>query len=161
LDDATQAIPWLISDLEVPVLVGGCATYHSALRLMRARMATALAPVAVRRRTGSRPEAPVATATRAADAAAIDVPLARAGEDPGQGWHPGAELRHESLPCGSRVHLDAAASLEEFMRGPAPVSDGTMNLMGPLPPTLALTGSRAVRQFQRIELVVRRNAPTP
>jgi IMP dehydrogenase len=186
-----------IYDLDVPVIVGGCATYQTALHLMRtgaagvlvgfgggARsatrdvlglevpMATAISDVAEARRdyldeSGGRYVHVIADGAMGhsgdiakalacgADAAMIGTPLARAKEAPGRGWHWGSEAWHESLPRGARAHFDTIGTMEEIMLGPSHRSDGTMNLVGALRRTLASTGYTEVKEFQRIELVIR------
>ena len=186
-----------IYDLDVPVIVGGCATYQTALHLMRTGaagvlvgyggsamgnsrdvlgievpMATAIADVAEARRdyldeSGGRYVHVIADGAMGhsgdiakaiacgADAAMIGSPLARASDAPGQGWHWGAEAWHESLPRGGRVHFDSIGSLEQIMLGPSHVPDGTMNMVGALRRSLASTGYTEVKEFQRIDVVIR------
>lgn len=90
-----------------------------------------------------------------ADAVMVGSPLARATEAPGKGWHWGAEAWHGSLPRGERVHFDTVGTLEEVVTGPSHIPDGTMNLVGGLRQAMATTGYSDVKEFQRIELVVR------
>ncbi|MEL4505131.1 GuaB3 family IMP dehydrogenase-related protein [Luteococcus sp. H138] len=186
-----------IRKLEVPVIVGGCATYQSALHLMRAGaagvlvgfgggaahttrdvlgievpMASAIADVAEARRdyldeSGGRyvnliadgsvgRSGDIAKAIACgADAVMVGAPLARAAEAPGKGWHWGAEAWHESLPRGERVHFDTVGSFEEVVVGPSHIPDGTMNLVGALRRAMASCGYTDVKEFQRIELVIR------
>ncbi len=186
-----------IHDLEVPVIVGGCATYQMALHLMRAGaagvlvgfgggaahttrevlgievpMASALADVAEARRdymdesggryvhviadgsVGRSGDIAMAVAC-GADAVMVGAPLARAAEAPGQGWHWGAEAWHETLPRGERVHFDSVGTFEEVLVGPSHVPDGTMNLVGALRRSMASCGYSDVKDFQKIELVIR------
>ncbi|GAB2472591.1 GuaB3 family IMP dehydrogenase-related protein [Luteococcus sediminum] len=186
-----------IRTLEVPVLVGGCATYQGALHLMRAGaagvlvgfgggaahaqrdvlgievpMASAIADVAEARRdymdeSGGRYVSLIADGSVGrsgdiakaiacgADAVMVGAPLARATEAPGKGWHWGAEAWHASLPRGERVHFETVGTFEEVLVGPSHIPDGTMNLVGALRRSLASCGYTDVKQFQRIELVVR------
>jgi len=186
-----------IYKLEVPVIVGGCATYQGALHLMRAGaagvlvgfgggaahttrdvlgievpMASAIADVAEARRdymdeSGGRyvnliadgsvgRSGDIAKAIACgADAVMVGAPLARAAEAPGKGWHWGAEAWHESLPRGERVHFETVGSFEEVLVGPSHIPDGTMNLVGALRRSMASCGYTEVKEFQRIELVIR------
>lgn len=186
-----------IYDLDVPVIVGGCATYQTALHLMRTGaagvlvgfggaassttmsvlglevpMASAIADVAEARRDymdesggryvhviadgGMGHSGDIAKALACgADAAMIGSLLARAEEAPGQGWHWGAEAWHETLPRGSRARFETIGSLEEVLLGPSRIPDGTMNLVGALRRAMASTGYTEVKEFQRIELVIR------
>ena len=186
-----------IYDMDVPVLVGGCATYQMALHLMRSGaagvlvgfgggashttrsvlgievpMASAIADVAEARRdymdeSGGRyvhviadgavgRSGDIAKAIACgADAVMVGSPLARAEEAPGGGWHWGAEAWHASLPRGERKKFATVGTLEEILLGPSRTPDGTMNLVGALRRALASTGYTEVKEFQRIELVIR------
>ncbi|MGI8700248.1 MAG: GuaB3 family IMP dehydrogenase-related protein [Nocardioidaceae bacterium] len=185
-----------IYDLDVPVIVGGCATYQAALHLMRTGaagvlvgfgggaahttrtvlgiavpMATAVADVAAARRdyldeSGGRyvhviadgsigRSGDVAKAIACgADAVMIGSPLARAVEAPGRGFHWGAEARHALLPRGERVEIGTVGSLKEILHGPSSVSDGTMNLVGALKRSMAITGYTELKEFQRVEVAL-------
>jgi len=186
-----------IYELDVPVIVGGCATYQTALHLMRTGaagvlvgyggaatsttrqvlgievpMATAIADVAEARRdyldeSGGRYVHVIADGAIGrsgdlvkalacgADAAMIGVPLARASDVPGHGYHWGAEAWHSPLPRGRRVHFEPVGTMEEILLGPSRLPDGTMNLVGALRRALASCGYTEVKEFQRIELVIR------
>ncbi len=186
-----------IYELDVPVVVGGCATYQAALHLMRTGaagvlvgfgggsahttssvlgisvpMATAIADVAAARRdyldesggryvhvladggVGGSGEVTKAIAC-GADAVMMGSPLARAVEAPGRGWHWGHEAWHETLPRGQRVHVGTTGSLEQILVGPSSAADGSMNLAGALRRAMATTGYSALKEFQRVELVIR------
>jgi len=189
-----------IYDLDVPVIVGGAATYTAALHLMRtgaagvlvgfgggaasttratlgiqAPMATAVADVAGARRdyldeSGGRyvhviADGGVGTSgdivkalAMGADAVMLGVALARATDAPGQGFHWGPEAHHAKLPRGHRVKVDQVATLEAVLYGPAPVADGTANLIGALKKSMATTGYSDLKEFQRVDVVV---APSP
>jgi IMP dehydrogenase len=185
-----------IYELDVPVIVGGAATYTAALHLMRtgaagvlvgfgggaasttraslgihAPMATAVADVAGARRDymdesggryvhviadgglGSSGDIVKAIAC-GADAVMLGTTLARATDAPGGGFHWGAEAHHSQLPRGKRVEVGTIAPLEEILYGPAPVADGTANLVGALRRSMATTGYSDLKEFQRVEVVV-------
>jgi IMP dehydrogenase len=89
-----------------------------------------------------------------ADAVMLGVALARATDAPGQGFHWGAEAHHTQLPRGRRVAVDGVANLEEILYGPAPVADGTANLIGALRKSMATTGYSDLKEFQRVEVVL-------
>lgn len=186
-----------IYGLDVPVIVGGCATYQAALHLMRTGaagvlvgfgggashttsdvlgirvpMATALADVAEARRdyldeSGGRYVHVIADGSIGrsgdiakaiacgADAVMLGGPLARAIEAPGKGYHWGAEAWHGTLPRGERVKFDTLGTLHEIMLGPSRTSDGTMNLVGALRRAMATTGYTDVKEFQKVDVVVR------
>jgi IMP dehydrogenase len=185
-----------IYELDVPVIVGGAATYTAALHLMRtgaagvlvgfgggaasttratlgihAPMATAVADVAGARRDyldesggryvhviadgglGSSGDIVKAIAC-GADAVMLGTALARASDAPGGGWHWGTEAYHSQLPRGDRVQVGQVAPLEGILYGPAPVANGTANLVGALRRSMATTGYSDLKEFQRIEVVV-------
>ena len=185
-----------IYDLDVPVIVGGAATYTAALHLMRtgaagvlvgfgggaasttrtalgihAPMATALADVAGARRdyldeSGGRyvhviADGGLGTAgdivkaiAVGADAVMLGTALARSTDAPGGGWHWGPEAHHPEMPRGNRVEVGQVAPLEQILYGPAPVADGTANLIGALKRSMATTGYSDLKEFQRVEVVV-------
>src|SRR5680860_1402809 len=185
-----------IYELDVPVIVGGAASYTAALHLMRtgaagvlvgfgggaasttratlgihAPMATAVADVAGARRdymdeSGGRYVHVIADGglgtsgdivkaiACGADAVMLGTALARATDAPGGGFHWGAESHHAQLPRGKRVEVGTVAPLEEILYGPAPVADGTANLVGALRRSMATTGYSDLKEFQRVEVVV-------
>lgn len=89
-----------------------------------------------------------------ADAVMLGTALARATDAPGGGWHWGAEAHHPQLPRGNRVEVGQVAPLEEVLYGPAPVAEGTANLVGALRRSMATTGYSDLKEFQRVEVVV-------
>ena len=185
-----------IYELDVPVIVGGAATYTAALHLMRtgaagvlvgfgggaasttraslgihAPMATAVADVAGARRdyldeSGGRyvhviADGGVGTSgdivkalAMGADAVMLGVALARSTDAPGLGYHWGPEAHHSKLPRGKRVQVEQVGPLEQVLYGPAPVADGTANLIGALRKSMATTGYSDLKEFQRVEVVV-------
>jgi IMP dehydrogenase len=190
-----------IADLDVPVIVGGCTNYQTALHLMRTGaagvivgtsadewattsrvlgievpMATAIVDAAAARRdyldeTGGRYVHVIAAGdiessgdiakslACGADAVMLGEPLSVAAESPGKGawWHPSAS--HPKLPR-SRF-ADAApdwprAPLAEVIRGASSSPDGDLNLFGGLRRAIAKAGYSDLKEFQRVELVVKR-----
>jgi len=186
-----------IYELDVPVVVGGCATYQAALHLMRTGaagvlvgfgggaahttrtvlgievpMASAVADVAAARRdymdeSGGRYVHVIADGSIGrsgdlakavacgADAVMVGSPFARATDAPGRGFHWGGEAHHADLPRGERVEFAPVGTLQEILFGPSRVADGTMNLIGALRRSLATTGYTELKEFQRVEVVVR------
>lgn len=185
-----------IYELDVPVIVGGVATYTAALHLMRtgaagvlvgfgggasstsrsvlgvhAPMATAISDVAAARRdyldeSGGRYVQVIADGSlgtsgdivkafaMGSDAVMLGTALARATDAPGRGWHWGPEAHNQKLPRGNRVKVEQVGPLDVVLNGPAPVADGTANLIGALRKALATTGYQDVKEFQRIDVVL-------
>jgi IMP dehydrogenase len=150
---------------------GGAASTTRATLGIHAPMATAVADVAGARRdyldeSGGRyvhviADGGVGTSgdivkalAMGADAVMLGVALARATDAPGQGYHWGPEAHHPKLPRGRRVRVDRVAALEEILYGPAPVADGTTNLIGALRKSMATTGYSDLKEFQRVDVVV-------
>ena len=190
-----------IADLDLPVVVGGCTDYKTALHLMRTGaagiivgvgadawstsdtvlgirvpMATAIADAAAARRdyldeTGGRyvhliadgditTSGDIAKAPGCgADAVMLGAPLARCAEAPAGGawWHPAAS--HPKLPRGSFGGAEEpVGSLERVLYGPSDDADGSMNLFGGLRRAMAKCGYRDLKEFQKVSLVLDRNA---
>jgi IMP dehydrogenase len=150
---------------------GGAASTTRATLGVHAPMATAVADVAGARRdyldeSGGRyvhviADGGVGTSgdivkalAMGADAVMLGVALARAIDAPGRGYHWGPEAHHPKLPRGRRVEVGQVAPLEEILYGPAPVADGTANLIGALRKSMATTGYSDLKEFQRVEVVV-------
>ena len=186
-----------IYELDVPVIVGGCATEQGALHLMRSGaagvlvgfgggsahttktvlgisvpMASAVNEVASARRdyldeSGGRYVHVIADGSVSssgeiakaiacgADAIMMGSPLAKAKEAPGKGWHWGLEAHHSQLPRGNRVKVGTVGTLSEVLTGPSNVSDGSMNLFGALKRSMATCGFSDLKEFQRVEIVVK------
>ncbi len=184
-----------IYELDVPVIVGGCATHQAALHLMRTGaagvlvgfgggaahttrtvlgiavpMASAVADVAAARRdyldeSGGRyvhviadgsigRSGDIAKAVACgADAVMVGSPFARASDAPGHGFHWGGEAHHRDLPRGERVAFEPVGTMKEILFGPSRVADGTMNLIGALTRSMAMTGYTDLKEFQRVEVV--------
>ena len=186
-----------IYELDVPVIVGGCATAQGALHLMRSGaagvlvgfgggsahttktvlgisvpMASAVSEVASARRdyldeSGGRYVHVIADGSISssgeiakaiacgADAIMIGSPLAKTSEAPGKGWHWGLEAHHGQLPRGNRVNVGTIGSLTEVLTGPSTTADGSMNLFGALKRSMATCGYSDLKEFQRVEIVVK------
>ncbi len=186
-----------IYQLDVPVIVGGAATYTAALHLMRtgaagvlvgfgggaasstraalgihAPMATAISDVASARRDyldesggryvhviadgglGRSGDIVAAIAT-GADAVMLGSTLARSAEAPGKGWHWGPEAHHPTMPRGYRVWVGHDGPMEEVLLGPAHTADARTNLIGALRHSMATCGYSDLKEFQRVDVVVR------
>jgi IMP dehydrogenase len=90
-----------------------------------------------------------------ADAVMVGSMLARANEAPGRGRHWGMEAVHAHLPRGELVELGTVGSLSEILRGPSGMSNGLMNIGGALRRAVATCGYPDLKEFQRVEVVVR------
>lgn len=189
-----------IADLDVPVIVGGCTNYQTALHLMRTGaagvivgtasdewsttgavlgidvpMATAIVDAAGARRdyldeTGGRyvhviaaggmeTSGDIAKALACgADAVMLGEPLSMAAEAPGRGawWHVSAS--HPHLPRGryaSSSEKWPLGSLHDVLHGSSTSPEGFLNLFGGLRRSIAKAGYSDLKEFQRVELVVR------
>ena len=128
---------------------GGAASTTRATLGIHAPMATAVSDVAGARRdyldeSGGRyvhviADGGVGTSgdivkalAMGADAVMLGVALSRATDAPGRGYHWGPESHHSRLPRGRRVNIDQVTTHESVLYGPAPVADGTANLIGAL-----------------------------
>lgn len=186
-----------IADLDVPVIVGGCANYQTALHLMRTGaagviigigadyfsstdevlgirvpLATAIVDAAAARRdyldeTGGRYVHVIASGeiedsgqiARAlacgADAVMLGEALRLAEEAPGAGAYWDSVAAHPRLPRGSVSEpLPPAGTLSKVLFGPADGWNGRTNLFGALKRSMAKTGYKDLKEFQKVELVV-------
>jgi IMP dehydrogenase len=186
-----------IARFDLPVIVGGVASYQTALHLMRTGaagvivgvgadsfstgdavmgirvpLASAIADAAAARRdyldeTGGRYVHVIANGrietsgaiARAlacgADAVQLGEPLRIAAEVPGGGIWWDSVAAHPRLPRGGASPAIApAGSLQQVLLGPAETSDGRTNLFGALRRTMAKTGYRDLKEFQRVDLVI-------
>jgi IMP dehydrogenase len=150
---------------------GGAASTSRSVLGIHAPMATAVSDVAAARRdyldeSGGRYVQVIADGSLGtsgdivkafacgADAAMLGTALARATDAPGRGWHWGPEAHNQKLPRGNRVQVEQVGDLEVVLNGPAPVADGTANIVGAVRKALATTGYKDVKEFQRIDVVV-------
>ena len=89
-----------------------------------------------------------------ADAVMIGSPLARAQEAPGRGFHWGMATPSPVLPRGTRIRVGSTGTLEEILRGPARLDDGTHNLWGALRTSMATLGAANLREMQQVEICI-------
>jgi IMP dehydrogenase len=62
---------------------------------------------------------------------------------------------HPRLPRGgASPAVEPAGSLEQVLLGPAETADGRTNLFGALKRTMAKTGYRDLKEFQKVDLVL-------
>lgn len=89
-----------------------------------------------------------------ADAVMIGSPFARAKEAPGRGFHWGMATPSPVLPRGTRIKVGTTGSLEQILRGPAGLDDGTHNLLGALKTSMGTLGAANIREMQQVEVVI-------
>jgi IMP dehydrogenase len=171
-----------VPSLNVPVIVGGCASYSTALHLMRTGAVGVLVGVgggvrpppagadaaAARMRHyletgeyvnviadgGMRTGGDVARAIACgADAVMLGSAFAKAEEAPGRGYSWGMATFHPTLPRGTRISTRTTGTIEEILVGPAHENDGTLNLMGALRMSMATTGYQNIKEFQKAEVM--------
>jgi IMP dehydrogenase len=90
-----------------------------------------------------------------ADAVQLGEPLRIAREAPAGGVWWDSVAAHPRLPRGgASPALPPAGSLEQVLLGPAETADGRTNLFGALRRTMAKTGYRDLKEFQKVDLVI-------
>ncbi len=89
-----------------------------------------------------------------ADGVMIGSPFARAAEAPGRGYHWGMATPSPVLPRGTRIRVGTTGSLEQILRGPAALDDGTHNLLGALKTSMGTLGAKNLREMQQVEVVI-------
>src|SRR3954454_3738980 len=157
------------------VIVGvGADSWSTAAGVMAIRvpLASAIADAAAARRdyldeTGGRYVHVIANGrietsgaiarARPCGAAAVQLgePLRIAREVPAGGVWWDSVAAHPRLPRGgASPAVEPAGSLEQVLLGPAETSDGRTNLFGALKRTMAKTGYRDLKEFQRVDLVL-------
>ncbi|MBW4583521.1 MAG: GuaB3 family IMP dehydrogenase-related protein [Tildeniella nuda ZEHNDER 1965/U140] len=89
-----------------------------------------------------------------ADGVMIGSPFARAKEAPGRGYHWGMATPSPVLPRGTRIRVDTTGTLEQILRGPAQLDDGTHNLLGALQTSMGTLGAKNLKEMQQVEVVI-------
>ncbi len=89
-----------------------------------------------------------------ADAVMIGSPFARAKEAPGRGFHWGMATPSRVLPRGTRIRVGTTGTLEQILRGPAQLDDGTHNLLGALQTSMGTLGAKNIQEMQQVEVVI-------
>lgn len=89
-----------------------------------------------------------------ADGVMIGSPIARAAEAPGGGYHWGMATPSPVLPRGTRIRVGTTGTLEQILRGPAQMDDGTHNLLGALQTSMGTLGAKDVKEMQQVEVVI-------
>ncbi|ERN42210.1 IMP dehydrogenase family protein [Rubidibacter lacunae KORDI 51-2] len=89
-----------------------------------------------------------------ADAVMIGSPFARAAEAPGRGFHWGMATPSPILPRGTRIQVGSTGTLEEILRGPARLDDGTHNLLGSLKTSMGTLGAKNLKDMQQVDVAI-------
>jgi IMP dehydrogenase len=89
-----------------------------------------------------------------ADGVMIGSPFARAAEAPGNGYHWGMATPSPVLPRGTRIRVGTTGTLEQILRGPALLDDGTHNLLGALKTSMGTLGAKNLKEMQQVEVVI-------
>jgi IMP dehydrogenase len=89
-----------------------------------------------------------------ADGVMIGSPFARAAEAPGRGYHWGMATPSPVLPRGTRIKVGTTGSLEQILRGPAGLDDGTHNFLGALQTSMGTLGAKDLKEMQQVEVVI-------
>lgn len=89
-----------------------------------------------------------------ADAVMMGSPLARASEAPGRGYHWGMATPSPVLPRGTRIRVGTTGTLEQILRGPAQLDDGTHNFLGSLQTSMGTLGAKDIQEMQQVDIVI-------
>ena len=89
-----------------------------------------------------------------ADGVMIGSPFARAKEAPGRGFHWGMATPSPVLPRGTRIQVGTTGTLQQILRGPAQLDDGTHNLLGALQTSMGTLGAQTIKEMQQVEVVI-------
>ena len=89
-----------------------------------------------------------------ADGVMIGSPFARAAEAPGGGFHWGMATPSPVLPRGTRIRVGTTGTLEQILRGPAQLDDGTHNFLGALKTSMGTLGAKDLKEMQQVEVVI-------
>jgi IMP dehydrogenase len=89
-----------------------------------------------------------------ADGVMIGSPFARAAEAPGRGFHWGMATPSPVLPRGTRIRVATTGTLEQILKGPAGLDDGTHNLLGALKTSMGTLGAKNIKEMQKVEVVI-------
>jgi len=89
-----------------------------------------------------------------ADGVMIGSPFARCAEAPGRGFHWGMATPSPVLPRGTRIKVGTTGSLEQILRGPAKLDDGTHNFLGALQTSMGTLGAKTIKEMQQVDVVI-------
>jgi len=89
-----------------------------------------------------------------ADGVMMGSPFARAKEAPGRGYHWGMATPSPVLPRGTRIKVGTTGTLEQILRGPAQLDDGTHNFLGALTTSMGTVGAKDLKEMQQVEVAI-------
>lgn len=89
-----------------------------------------------------------------ADGVMMGSPFARAQEAPGRGYHWGMATPSPVLPRGTRIRVGTTGTLEQILRGPAQLDDGTHNFLGSLQTSMGTLGAKDLKEMQQVEVAI-------
>lgn len=89
-----------------------------------------------------------------ADGVMIGSPFARAQEAPGRGFHWGMATPSPVLPRGTRIRVGTTGTVEQILRGPAQLDDGTHNFLGALQTSMGTLGAKDLKEMQQVEVII-------
>lgn len=89
-----------------------------------------------------------------ADGVMIGSPFAKAAEAPGKGFHWGMATPSPVLPRGTRIRVGTTGTVEQILRGPAQLDDGTHNFLGALKTSMGTLGAKDIKEMQQVEVVI-------
>jgi IMP dehydrogenase len=89
-----------------------------------------------------------------ADGVMMGSPFARAAEAPGRGFHWGMATPSPVLPRGTRIRVGTTGTLEQILRGPAQLDDGTHNFLGALQTSMGTLGAKDIQEMQQVEIII-------
>ena len=89
-----------------------------------------------------------------ADGVMAGSPFARAKEAPGRGYHWGMATPSPVLPRGTRIRVGTTGTIEQILRGPAQLDDGTHNFLGALQTSMGTLGAKNLKEMQQVDVVI-------
>ena len=89
-----------------------------------------------------------------ADGVMIGSPFARAQEAPGRGFHWGMATPSPVLPRGTRIRVGTTGTLEQILKGPAQLDDGTHNFLGAIKTSMGTLGAKNLKEMQQVDVVI-------
>ncbi len=79
---------------------------------------------------------------------------ARSAEAHGRGFHWGMATPSPVLPRGTRIKVGTTGTLQQILRGPAILDDGTHNLLGALQTSMGTLGAGTIKEMQQVNVVI-------